>query len=119
MPSSKKLDTEPALDVSGRRLVLRDVDLETFLHPKAIAIIGASEQSAKPNTAMTRKFDAWARQHGVTVIDAAASEHFGCKPEEFLDENHAWPECHARVLGRYWDDHAQQRIAVGLYRPAR
>jgi acyl-CoA synthetase (NDP forming) len=43
---------------------LRAVDLDTFLHPKAIALIGASEQSAKPNTAMTRKFDAWARQHG-------------------------------------------------------
>ena len=74
------------------------------------------------NRCLTRTktvLDAWARQHGVTVIDAAASEHFGCKPEEFLDENHAWPECHARVLGRYWDDHAQQRIAVGLYRPAR
>src|SRR5689334_15286295 len=52
------------LDVSGRRLGLRAVDLDTFLHPKAIAVIGASEQSAKPNTAMTRKLDAWARQHG-------------------------------------------------------
>ena len=61
--------------------------------------------------------DAWARQHGVTVIDAAASEFFGCKPEEFLDENHAWPECHARILGRYWNDRAQQRVAAGLYRP--
>jgi acyl-CoA synthetase (NDP forming) len=54
----------PPLDVSGRPLGLRAVDLDTFLHPKAIAVIGASEQSAKPNTAMTRKFDAWARQHG-------------------------------------------------------
>ena len=61
--------------------------------------------------------DAWARQHGVTVIDAAASERFGCKAEEFLDENHAWPECHARILGRYWDDKRQQHIAGGLYRP--
>jgi acyl-CoA synthetase (NDP forming) len=51
-------------DVSGRPLTLRDVDLDTFLHPKAIAVIGASEQSAKPNTAMTRKFEQWATQHG-------------------------------------------------------
>jgi acyl-CoA synthetase (NDP forming) len=55
-----------ALDVSGRPLALRDVDLDTFLHPRTIAVIGASEQSAKPNTAMTRKFDAWARKHGAT-----------------------------------------------------
>ena len=58
MPSAKKLD------VSGRPLGLRAVDLDTFLHPKAIAVIGASEQSAKPNAAMTRKFSAWARKHG-------------------------------------------------------
>ena len=43
---------------------MRDVDLDTFLNPRAIAVIGASEQSAKPNTAMTRKFEQWAAQHG-------------------------------------------------------
>ena len=46
-------------DVSGRPLRLRDVDIDAFLHPKTIAVIGASEMSAKPNTAMTRKFDPW------------------------------------------------------------
>src|SRR5215212_9203337 len=56
----------PPLDVSGRPLRLRDVDVDAFLHPKTIAVIGASEQSAKPNTAMTRKFDQWAKQHGAT-----------------------------------------------------
>jgi acetate---CoA ligase (ADP-forming) len=64
MPTTRKLDRSGRLDVSGRPLGLRDVDLDTFLHPKTIALIGASEQSAKPNTAMTRKFDAWARQNG-------------------------------------------------------
>ena len=59
MPKSR-----PAADVSGRPLDLRDVDLDTFLNPKTIAVIGASEQSAKPNTAMTRKFAAWSKQHG-------------------------------------------------------
>jgi hypothetical protein len=63
--------------------------------------------------------DAWGRQHGVTVIDAAASEYFGCKAEEFLDENHAWPECHARILSRYRDDKKNQRAGAGLYRPDR
>ena len=56
--------TRPAADVSSRPLDLRDVDLDTFLNPKTIAVIGASEQSAKPNTAMTRKFAAWSKQHG-------------------------------------------------------
>jgi acyl-CoA synthetase (NDP forming) len=67
MPA-KKLDVSSldvsSLDVSGRALGLRPVDLDTFLHPKAIAVIGASEQSAKPNTAMTRKFSAWAEKNG-------------------------------------------------------
>ncbi len=53
-------------DVSGRPLELRDVDLDAFLSPKTIALIGASEQSRKPNTAMTRKFAAWAEEHGAT-----------------------------------------------------
>ena len=60
MPARPAADRAP-LDVSGRPLALRDVDLDAFLHPKTIAVIGASEQSAKPNTAMTRKFAAWAR----------------------------------------------------------
>src|SRR5438034_11787268 len=70
MPSARKLDvpgqldSSAKLDVSGRPLSLRAVDLDTFLHPKAIAVIGASEQSAKPNSAMTRKFSAWAAKNG-------------------------------------------------------
>ena len=31
----------PPIDVSGRPLELRDVDLDAFLHPKTIALIGA------------------------------------------------------------------------------
>ena len=54
------------LDVSGRPLEQRVVDLDAFLSPRTIALIGASEQSRKPNTAMTRKFDGWAKQHGAT-----------------------------------------------------
>ena len=63
MPPRPTVD-HATLDVSGRPLALRAVDLDTFLHPKTIAVIGASEQSAKPNTVMTRKLDAWARANG-------------------------------------------------------
>jgi acyl-CoA synthetase (NDP forming) len=54
------------LDVSGRPLALRDVDIDAFLHPKTIALIGASETPGKPNSAMTRKFDAWATANNAT-----------------------------------------------------
>ena len=74
-PSPSRLPPAPPapgrLDVSGRPLELRDVDLDTFLHPKTIALIGASEQSAKPNTAMTRKFDAWSQQNGADLLPGA------------------------------------------------
>src|SRR5689334_25391459 len=56
------------LDVSGRPLRLRDVDLDTFLHPRTIAVIGASESARKPNGAMTSKFKAWAEQHGARML---------------------------------------------------
>lgn len=54
------------LDVSGRPLHLREVDIGAFLHPKTIALIGASEAPAKPNTAMTRKFAQWSEKNGAT-----------------------------------------------------
>jgi acyl-CoA synthetase (NDP forming) len=52
--------------VSGRALELRDVDLDRFLHPRTVAVIGASDASRKPNTAMTRKIKGWADNHSAT-----------------------------------------------------
>jgi acyl-CoA synthetase (NDP forming) len=58
--------TLPPVDVSGRPLRLRDVDLDRFLHPRTVAVIGASDASRKPNAAMTRKLKSWADAHGAT-----------------------------------------------------
>src|SRR4051794_35557587 len=58
----------PAQDVSGRPLQLRDVDLATFLSPRTIAVIGASESGRRPNGAMTRKFKQWADRHGARLV---------------------------------------------------
>ena len=60
------MSPSPTVDVSGRALALRDVDLDRFLHPRTVAVIGASEASRKPNTAMTRKIKSWADAHGAT-----------------------------------------------------
>jgi acyl-CoA synthetase (NDP forming) len=59
-------DPSLPLDVTGRALQLRDVDLDRFLNPKAIAVIGASENMRKTNGAMTKKFKAWSVKHGAT-----------------------------------------------------
>lgn len=56
------------LDVTGRPLRLRDVDLDTFLHPRTVAVIGASEQPGRPNTAMTAAVARWARDHGAAFF---------------------------------------------------
>jgi acyl-CoA synthetase (NDP forming) len=66
MPVNNRPATDRSVDVSGRRLRLRDVDLDTFLHPRTVAVIGASEQPGKPNSTMSRKFEAWAEKHGAT-----------------------------------------------------
>ena len=58
--------SEPSLplDVSGRAIALRDVDLDTFLHPRSVAVVGASDAGGKPNTLMTARVKAFADQHG-------------------------------------------------------
>jgi len=56
------------VDVSGRPLRLRDVDLDTFLHPTTVAVIGASEASRKPNAAMTLRIKQWADEHGASFF---------------------------------------------------
>ena len=59
----------------------------------------------------------WARQNDLVVIDAGQSERYGCAPGEFLDEHHAFPECHARVFSKFWRDREAGRAGPGLYRP--
>jgi acyl-CoA synthetase (NDP forming) len=53
-------------DVTGRPLALRDVDLDVFLHPRSVAVIGASDAPRKPNATMTRRIKDWADAHGAT-----------------------------------------------------
>jgi len=65
-PSSPRPDPGPlpSVDVIGRPLTLRDVDLDRFLHPRSVAVIGASETPRKPNAAMTARLAAWATANG-------------------------------------------------------
>ncbi len=61
--------------------------------------------------------DAWARRHHVSIIDAGASERYGCVAAEFSDEHHAYPECNQRVLRQFFRDVDAGRVAPGLYLP--
>src|ERR1700687_1502766 len=55
------------VDVTGRPVRLRDVDLDYFFCPRTVAVIGASDTPLRPNTAMTRKLRAWAEAAGATL----------------------------------------------------
>jgi acyl-CoA synthetase (NDP forming) len=76
------------VDVSGRPLQLRDVDLDTFLHPRTVAVIGASEASRKPNTLMTRRIKEWADEHGAAFfpVHPVYEEVLGARCYATVDE---------------------------------
>jgi len=59
---------QPPIDVTGRPLALRAVDLDRFLHPRSVAVIGASETPHKPNTAMTARLARWAADNGAAFL---------------------------------------------------
>jgi hypothetical protein len=61
--------------------------------------------------------DAWALRHQVTIIDAGASERYGCTAGDFIDEHHAFPECHRKVLNFYFNAQRGGRVHPGLMRP--
>jgi acyl-CoA synthetase (NDP forming) len=55
------------VDTGGRPTHLRAVDLDRFFHPKAVAVVGASDTEGKPNTGITRQLRAWADRVGATL----------------------------------------------------
>jgi acyl-CoA synthetase (NDP forming) len=55
------------LDITGRPIQLRHIDLDTFFRPKRVAVVGASDSNARPNTALTQKITVWAEERGATV----------------------------------------------------
>ena len=65
--------TDLRRDVSGRPLALRDVDLDVFLHPRTVAVVGASDASRKPNTLMTARIKAFADANGAAFYPVTPS----------------------------------------------
>ena len=59
--------TGEGMDVTGRPTALRSIDLDTFFRPQRVAVVGASDTNARPNTALTQKITVWAEERGATV----------------------------------------------------
>ena len=60
------MGTTPKVDVTGRPVALRDVDLTTFFHPRTVAVIGVSDSAHGP-LALWRKIRAWGQAAGADV----------------------------------------------------
>lgn len=56
------------LDVTGRPLALRDLDLDRFFHPQRVAVIGASDTPGRPNTGIWKRLVEWSAGVGAEVI---------------------------------------------------
>ncbi len=82
MPAPKpvpKPAAAPTLDVTGRPLRLRDVDLDTFLRPRSVAVIGASDRPGRPNTLMTQALKEFSDKYGASFhpVHPSAETVFG------------------------------------------
>ncbi len=56
------------VDVSGRPLALRELDLERLLHPKVIAVIGASDSPGSQSALNYRLLTGWSQSQGRRVV---------------------------------------------------
>jgi acyl-CoA synthetase (NDP forming) len=57
----------PTVDVSGRPVARRAVDLDRFFRPKVVAVVGASDTPGRPNTGIWTKLRQWGERAGATV----------------------------------------------------
>jgi hypothetical protein len=109
-----------ALGQTARRFAARGAHMVFLLPPLAPGLEHALRKSPRWNSCFERtqsELHAWGSQYDVTIIDAGASERYGCQPSEFSDEHHAYPECNARLMRRFFSDVETGRVRSGLYRP--
>jgi len=94
-----------ALDTVAKEFAARGGTLVLIAPPLLPGLERALAESAHAGDAVRRTkraLDAWAKEAGLVIIDAGASEQFGCTADEFLDEHHAYPACFRKVLRRFW-----------------
>lgn len=106
-------ETARRFEAKGGRMIF-------VLPPLAPGMEMAMRNTPRWKTCLDRtksSLDAWARRYHVSIIDAGASERYGCRAPEFADEHHAYPECNQRVLRRFFRDQDAGLVGAGLYQP--
>jgi hypothetical protein len=83
--------------VQGGRVVL----LLPPLLPGVEARLLASEHSGAALHRTKDELTGWATSNGLTLLDAGASERFGCNAVEFIDAHHALYECYRKVFEHF------------------
>jgi hypothetical protein len=109
-----------SLGETAQRFTARGGQMVFLLPPLAPGMEQTLRRSPRWNACLERTksaLDGWGKHYDVTLIDAGDSERYGCQPMEFSDEHHAYPECNARMLRRFFTDVAAGRVGAGLYRP--
>jgi hypothetical protein len=70
------------------------------LLPQLDARLAASAHSGAKLARTKAALAAWARDQGVSIIDAGPSERYGCTATEFIDGHHALPPCYRKITAR-------------------
>jgi hypothetical protein len=107
------------LAVIAAKLQARGGDLIVLIPPLLPGLERAVVANPAASAALRHWTDtlaAWGVQHRVTVLDAAASERYGCTAAEFVDAHHALPPCFLRVFTRYWEERRSGALRPGVYR---
>lgn len=110
-PSPELLERLAAL---ARAVEARGGAVLFFLPPLAPGLEAGLERAPHSGPALARAKAAlarWAEREGLVLLDAGASERFGCEPSEFVDPHHALPECYEKVFARSFRDGALLRRA--------
>ncbi len=108
-----KLSAE--LSAKGGKLVLFAPPLIPGLERALGESVHAGDSVKRTKAAL----DEWAKREGLFIIDAGASERYGCTAPEFLDEHHAYPACFRKIMrGFFARLNSGTPLAPGLWSPA-
>ena len=107
VPNPALLDRLAAL---ARRAEARGGSIVLLFPPLMPGMEASLEKSEHSRLWLRSTKDAierWAGHERIQLLDAGRSERYGCVATEFIDPHHALPECYARVISRFFEDHPQ------------